>query len=469
MRKKKIVSNKISYIKPIDCGILIALFFMFVFLIVGMGIGTAKYKNSQVLMVQDFMDILADNQKVQFEQYIDNKVDLLQSLVTFPEIYEMDTYRQKNFIVNRSQAMGFHHLFVIGADGIAYYPEEDLIRNQKDEPFFDNVMDNDVYITEPYYGEDAIIMTVSVSIFNTNGNKVGAFCGAIELKNIQEMFHENRMFLNGKSYLINRNGYYIAAEDMNKVYNNETIYNESDSEVLLIKQAFNERTDKTGVITLNGVEYQTNVTYLENFNWTIVQCVEAEEIFKDLVYIDIWQYASLSIVVIIILCIARIILNWNRSNKKINTDALTGCNSRSAMHTLIERLNEVGKDDISVIYLDLNKFKQINDSRGHEFGDKILCFFSDVLINVFEKYGYVGRIGGDEFMVILINAEEEEIIGLCEQVNVQLEEKGKEFELPYEMSTSYGFATRKRGSNEELVEIVNKADERMYVYKENHR
>ena len=53
MRSRKVISNKISYIKPVDCGILIAVFFMFVFLIVGMGIGTEKYKASQVLLVQD--------------------------------------------------------------------------------------------------------------------------------------------------------------------------------------------------------------------------------------------------------------------------------------------------------------------------------------------------------------------------------------------------------------------------------
>lgn len=151
MRSEKVILNKISYIKPVDCGILIAVFFMFVFLIVGMGIGTEKYKASQVLLVQDSMDILAENQKVQFEQYVDNKISLLQGLVTFPEIYEMDTQKQGEFIKNRSKALGFHHLFIMKAD--------------------------------------ATTMTISVSIFDKSREKVGALCGAIELKEIQEMLH----------------------------------------------------------------------------------------------------------------------------------------------------------------------------------------------------------------------------------------------------------------------------------------
>lgn len=469
MRRKKAISNKISYIKPVDFGILIAVFFMFVFLIVGMGIGTEKYKASQVLLVQDSMDILAENQKVQFEQYVDNKISLLQGLVTFPEIYEMDTQKQGEFIKNRSKALGFHHLFIMKADGMAYYIEENLCRNQKDEPFFYDVMENDVYNTEPFYGADATTMTISVSIFDKSREKVGALCGAIELKEIQEMFRENRMFMNGDSYLINRMGYYVSADDMNKVYNKITIYGESYTEVSLIKKAFEERTDQTGTIIHNGIEYQANVTYLKDFDWAIVQCVETEEIFKDLTYIDIWQYVSLTIVVIIILCVVRIIIYWHRSNRKINTDTLTGCSSRAAMQNLIEHLSSMKQYDISVIYLDLNRFKQINDTYGHDYGDKILCIFSDVLVETFGKDGYIGRIGGDEFMVVLLNTTQEEITGLCEKADERLKEKGRELEIDFPISTSYGFATRRRGSNEALNDIVNKADERMYDYKESHR
>lgn len=469
MRVKKALSNKISYIKPIDGCILAAVFMMFVFLIVGVSIGTSRYKSSQVLLVHDSMDILADNQKVQFEQYIDNKVDLLQGLVTFPEIYEMDSVRQGAFIKDRSRALGFHHLFIMKADGMAFYVEENLCRNQKEEPFFNNVMEHDIYITEPFYGADATTMTISVSIYDENRDKVGALCGAVELKDIQEMFRENRMFMNGNSYLINRSGYYMAAVDMNKVYNKVTIYGESYSEVSLIKKAFEERKDQAGTITQAGIEYQANVTYLEDFDWAIVQCIETEEIFKDLDYIDLWRQSSLVIVFIIILCVVRITLYWKQSDKKINTDALTGCSSRAAMQNLLERLEHEKKSDIGVIYLDLNNFKYVNDTYGHDVGDKILCIFSDTLVEVFGRTGYVGRMGGDEFIVILLNTPEEKIAYLCEEVCRRLDEKSKELAFDYQISTSYGLAIRRRGSEESLDDIVTKADERMYCYKENHR
>lgn len=469
MRKKKTISNKISYIKPIDGCILFAVFVMFVVLIAGVSVGTNRYKDSQVLLVHDSMDILADNQRVQFEQYIDNKIDLLRGLVTFPEIYEMDTVKQGEFIKGKSRALGFHHLFIMKADGMAFYIEEDLCRNQKGEPFFDNVINNDIYITEPFYGADATTMTISVSIFDENKNKVGALCGAIELKEIQEMFRENRMFLNGKSYLINRSGYYMAMNDMSKVYNKVTIYGESYSEVSLIKKAFEEKADQEGIIIQNGIEYQANVTYLKDFDWAIVQCIETEEIFKDLTYIDAWRHTSVIIVVIILFCVGRITLYWHRSDKKINTDTLTGCSSRAAMQNLLDHLEREKQSDIGVVYLDLNRFKYVNDNYGHDVGDRILCIFSDTLVEVFGQNGYVGRMGGDEFIVVLLNKSEDEIDYLCQAVQNRLIEKSQELDFNYTISTSYGYAIRRRGSEEELNDIVTKADEKMYCYKENHR
>lgn len=445
---------------------LLAVFCMFIFLIISVNIGTTKYKKNQIQMIQNSMEVLASNQKVQFEQYIDNKVSLLQGLVKFPEIYEMDMEDQKTLIKGHSSALGFYHLFIMQDNGNGYYIEEDLCRDQKDEPFFRDVMDNDVFITEPFYGGNATTMTISVSILDEDGKKVGALCGAIELKTIEKMFRENEMFMNGKSYLINREGNYVTAKDMQRVYKRTKIYDEENSDVSLIKKAFDNNADQQGVITQNGKEYQANVTYLPDFDWVIVQCIQTEEILKDLKYVDTWRYVALSIVVIIILCVIRITIYWNRSNKKMNIDTLTGCGSRVAMQNVLDRLDSIKKYNISLIYFDLNKFKEINDSFGHDYGDKVLCAFSNVLMGVFGKIGYVGRIGGDEFMVILINSEEKEIMELCEKLEQQLQEKSKELNLKDAISTSYGIATRQKGSSEKLHDIVNKADARMYRHKE---
>lgn len=467
--RKKIIANKTSYIKPADRIILIVVFLMFIVLIAGVRIGTQHYKENQLLAAQDSMDILADMQKTQFERYISNKLSSLQALATFPEIYEMDLQQQQDFIKGRSKALGFHHIFIIQEDGTGIYIEENTTRNQKDEPFFDNVMKQDVFITEPFYGADAATMTISVSIRDEEGRKVGALCGAIELNEIQQMFRQNRMLMDSISYLINRDGTYIAATDMKKVYSKGVLYEETNSDASLIQEAFAGCCDMTGTMVQDGVEYLTNITYLRDYDWVIVQGISKEEIFKDIRYIDYWSYVALAILAIIILCVIRIIFYWHRNNRKINTDTLTGCRSRAAMQNLTEHLEHIYKYDITVIYFDLNHFKQVNDHYGHENGDRLLRIFAETLMEVFGGRGQVGRIGSDEFMVILLDIPEPETQQLCGQVNNRLLEQSSTLDFSYTISTSYGYATRKKDSQELLDDIITQADKNMYYYKESHR
>ena len=81
----------------------------------------------------------------------------------------------------------------------------------------------------------------------------------------------------------------------------------------------------------------------------------------------------------------------------------------------IEKINDLErekckKSSIYAIMIDIDNFKQINDSFGHSFGDKTLQQTANYLLHVFPKQQYtVFRIGGDEFAVIAINLSENEI------------------------------------------------------------
>lgn len=469
MRNSNKVTNKISYIKRSDLLILCIVFIMLLALVVGMYVGSKKNKEEQIILVHESMEILAENQRLQFQQFIDNKVEILGALAKYPQIYEMDKEQQSEFIRNHSQELGFHQIFVMDKAGKAFYIEENITRNQKKEDFYCYVMENDIYITEPFYGADATTMTISVSIRNEDGKKIGALCGAVELNEIRETFSQNTMFLNGSSYLINRDGYYVSSADMNQVYNKENIYEEPDTYTSVIKEAFYLNENKKGTIIKDGIEYQTNVIYLDSFDWVLVQCIETNEVLKDWNYITVWNYVSLIIVIIIIVCVIRIAVYWQHSNKKVNLDLLTGCCSRVAMQNMCEQIRSNLNSDVAVVYLDLNKFKYINDYFGHEKGDETLKLFAGVLKDVLGKKGYVGRIGGDEFMVILLDIQEKEVQQLCEEVNVRLKEMADKLELPYTVNTSFGIAMREKGNDKPIDEIIRLADERMYIYKKNHK
>ena len=468
-KKKKAISGKKTYITKVDIAILATVFAMLVVLIIGLWAGTEGYKRKQILMIQDTMEVLSENQRVEFENYIEQKIEALKGLAAYPQIYGMDMEEQRRFINGHSKKLGFHHIFIISKAGTGFYPESGDYKNQKGEPFYNNVMDNEFYVTEPFYGADATTMTISVPILDGDYKKIGALCGAVELSVVQKLLAENRTIQEGKSYLVDREGRYVAVEDMQEIYEKTSIYDKTDSDYSLVQAAFDDKADQNGTIIQEGTEYQAYVAYLENYDWVVVHCIETEKIFKDLRYIDFWKYASLAIVMIIILCVTRIAVYWHKSEKKGETDALTGCRNRASMEKLLEWLDKEKQYDVTIIYLDLNKFKEVNDTYGHDKGDVVLCIFSTVLTEVFGELGYVGRLGGDEFIVVLQNTPEEYVEQMCSVVGLRLKEKSKDLEFGHIISTSYGYATRKKGSKESLDDIIMKADEKMYQNKKDGR
>ncbi len=463
----KRTKNKISGIRKSDKVMLIVIFIMFLSLVFALQRGTSNYKKKQIEMVGDSIYIMAENQRNQFEEYVGEKVSVLQGMVNYPQIYEMEYEEQKKFIRHHSRDFGFYHLFVVHADGKVLYPEENITRDQKDEPFIYGVMNNDLYITEPYYGGDVVTITISVSIYNKKDEKVGALCGAVELRHVEKLFKKNKTYSNGISYLINSGGDFIASDGLHAVNSERKIFDDipikKDRDK--IRDAFDKGKGYIGIINYKDEQYLMVICVLDQFDWANVQLIKVDDIYNGLDDVIFLQTMAMLVVVAIFVCVLRIIFYWNKSNKKNNTDSLTGCCSRLAIHNQLEHLNNQINHDIAIIYFDLNRFKEVNDTLGHEEGDRVLCVFSDVLTDVFGYVGDVGRQGGDEFIAIVVGIDEEKIIKMCDSVNILLKVKLKENGLPEYIEISYGISIRKKGSNEDINTTLIRADKKMYENK----
>lgn len=431
---------------------------------------THNAKESQQDLIRMVMEKMSINQKTQFERYIDDKIQILEALVTYPEVYRMQDEEQKEFLGQKAKAMGFQHFFVVNADGIGYYIDEGIHRNQSKEPFFYSIMQNEVFVTEPFkMNTSTTIMTACVSIYDGQGEKVGVLCGAINLDNIQLLIQNNEMILNGDCFVLDRSGNFITPQKKLDTPAILSIYNTADSELSLIKSSFRDQKDLEGTIRMHGVEYQAYLTYLQDYNWVIVQCVPVSEItqrFENMTYLQMMLVVLASA---LIFCIIRIVYCWKKSDKKIYTDSLTKGNNRAACLSLLDSLEKKRNWDIAIIYMDLNRFKYVNDTFGHDKGDELIRIFARTLQKVFGEIGFAGRMGGDEFIAILREFSDAEILKLCQRVEEILAEESKGIEFSYTMSSSYGIAIRKKGQSQSLQEILQKADEKMYEYKIAHK
>ena len=134
---------------------------------------------------------------------------------------------------------------------------------------------------------------------------------------------------------------------------------------------------------------------------------------------------------------------WNKSNDKIYTDPLTKGNSRAACYDLIDSLENRRKQAVTIMYMDLNRFKYVNDTYGHDKGDQLLCTFSEALEKTFGQIGFVGRMGGDEFIVYLTNVNnkktaEKVAAKLCAAVSALSLEKEEWGEITASFGLAFG-------------------------------
>lgn len=144
------------------------------------------------------------------------------------------------------------------------------------------------------------------------------------------------------------------------------------------------------------------------------------------------------------------------------TDALTRLGNRAKADNDILDYEKSNKDYI-IISFDMNGLKKVNDTLGHDLGDKLLVTFGEILTEVFGEIGNIYRFGGDEYMVLLDDAYFEHI-PLCITRLISLEEsRSKDF--PFEIDTSYGIARSKELKDSSQSSVYKLADNRMYEMK----
>lgn len=148
-------------------------------------------------------------------------------------------------------------------------------------------------------------------------------------------------------------------------------------------------------------------------------------------------------------------------NYRAEHDALTGLLNRNAYMRVTKQLMDEEKD-VTFIIMDVDHFKNVNDTYGHEKGDWILQTVANDLNEITDDNDYVIRMGGDEFVVIKQGSDEN-----LEVIKNNIEELNRKFsKLEIKISVSAGIAVSKNGYSSELYQ---QADQALYYVKQNGR
>ena len=147
-------------------------------------------------------------------------------------------------------------------------------------------------------------------------------------------------------------------------------------------------------------------------------------------------------------------------------DPLTGLLNRSTINSLVSALfqeNDILGKSAKIYFVDLDNFKEVNDAYGHEAGDEVLLNFSTILKKVFSDYHAVGRMGGDEFIIVQpwrVNFPDD-ISYIIEDLSKSLRKLNAELGFTTEIGASIGI-TNLRNRDVGVKELLNRADKLMY-------
>lgn len=151
-----------------------------------------------------------------------------------------------------------------------------------------------------------------------------------------------------------------------------------------------------------------------------------------------------------------------------HTDPLTNISNRRAIMSDLQREMERCKRyqrSCSILMLDVDFFKHINDNHGHQVGDEILVQIAQNILTTCRQTDYVGRYGGEEFLIVLCEVDQQQAYELAERIRTNI--AGLKLSIDVNLTCSIGIAGLVDG--QDIAAFIKQADDAVYLAKKRGR
>lgn len=217
-------------------------------------------------------------------------------------------------------------------------------------------------------------------------------------------------------------------------------------------------------------------------NWKVICSVPTQIILKEKNYVEYYILTIGAIAAIIAIGLS-IILSFGISgsvdktftslNRKAHIDLLTGVLNKRSFEERVEAILKKASDAeyYALILIDVDNFKGVNDTLGHAYGDKVLAGVGEILRNTFQPEDTPGRLGGDEFCVLMKMKDADSDAERLAAIDEKCAELGAVFrntytgdDKNYKVSASIGVSVYPtKGTS--FLELYKKADSALYLSK----
>ncbi|MBD2842254.1 GGDEF domain-containing protein [Erythrobacter rubeus] len=198
-----------------------------------------------------------------------------------------------------------------------------------------------------------------------------------------------------------------------------------------------------------------------------------EVAFRETIYYSVLNatIALGSLVLALTLIAASIQDEFRNQRTEMEIDPLSGLLSRQSFETKVEEVLAAGVEEdtkAALIIADIDHFKNVNDIWGHQTGDRAIAEFGALIAREIRYYDLAGRIGGEEFCILIRNADTEAALGLAERLRRKLSATQIEgMSDNVRLTASFG-ATHRKGA-ESYKSMFTRADKALYVAKDTGR
>ena len=386
--------------------------------------------------------------------HIHNITYSMQTTLSYIDIISPQIHEQ-NFFEHFIQGYGYTNLFLVANSGDIFYSAK------KDDDYHGNIF------TPPY--ENSLLTKAIKEVLKTKkfiliDKEKSATCTDAKQSQFAILpLHLNQLSM--QTILV------VKLDDtklQNYLATDTSIYKNTHSYILPQKSSLTPHPDL--LIQGSDIDYS-------QIHWKLVTEISQAEILENLNSLKLNIYLFLIVSIFIAIISMYIITNEKIKHEKKLThevmhDHLTKLPNRKYVTEFLENIlirSKRNSRKVAVLFLDLDKFKIINDTYGHKVGDRVLIEIAERLKNVVRESDLVARIGGDEFLIIVNEYKHlHDLDNVCKKLLQSVARDITDENNTYRVGLSIGIATYPSDSTK-ASELLTYADTAMYATKESGR
>jgi diguanylate cyclase (GGDEF)-like protein len=394
---------------------------------------------------------------------------------------ERDVSRITKYLWEIKEKYGFFSAFLISSRTMKYYHYKGvhkIISPQDDHDvwyyqFIESGKDYELDVDTDEVTQGTLTIFINHRVNNYYNEMIGVTGVGLRMGEVGRLFNSYRHRYEKNVYLLDRHGTIQVHFDQSFI-EKRNIFSMPGIRDIAERITTNTTHPTVASYKTDGRQMLLISRYVPEFDWFLVVEHEESEGLAGIRHNFYYNLAIGLIVTLLVIVIHILMVNHyqGRLEKMAATDELTGLANRRAFLVQARRVAAQAArygEPISLLAVDIDHFKEVNDHHGHEAGDRVLKETARLIRLSVRENDYTGRMGGEEFCVILPRTDREEARLVAERLRMLVETNRLEWRgNPCTVTVSIGVATDENGA-EGFKALSRAADRALYRAKQEGR